>query len=278
MLKTISELETKSKHIRKLILDMCIKAGTGHVNSAYSAVEILTALYYGGIMRFDPKNPNWEKRDRFILSKGQASVLLYPILADLGYFSINELEHFAQEKGKFGVHLQHDVPGAEITSGSLGHGFGFAAGVALAAKLNQENYMTFALLGDGECYEGSIWETAMFASYQRLNNLIAIVDRNWLCATNFTENILSLEPLDEKWESFGWRVKRIDGNSFEDILDAFKGFRSRRDSKPLVIISETTKGKGVSFMSDAPLWHSLAPEGEEADQAKKEIDKGLILF
>jgi len=269
----INELNKKAKYIRNQVLDMCVKAGTGHVNSAFSAVEILVALFYGGIIRFDSKNPKWKERDRFILSKGQASVLLYPVLADLDFFPKEELDKFNQISGIFGVHLQHDVPGAEITSGSLGHGFGIAAGIALAAKMNRELFMTFALLGDGECYEGSIWETAMFASHNRLNNLIAIVDRNHLCVTDFTENIVALEPMEEKWKSFGWRVINVNGHSIEEILEALKGFRSRKFTKPLVIIADTTKGKGVSFLSDAPLWHGIAPKGQQIDEAKNELNK-----
>lgn len=224
-------------------------------------------------MRVDPQNPSWTERDRFVLSKGQSSVILYPILADLGFFPEEELSRFNQADGIFGVHLQHDVPGVEITSGSLGHGFGVATGIAMGAKMNRELYMVFALLGDGECYEGSIWESAMFASHNRLNNLIAIVDRNHLCVTDFTENIEELEPLDKKWESFGWRVININGHSFSEILDSLNGFRSRKHGKPLVIIADTVKGKGISFMCDAPLWHGMAPKGEFAINAKNELNK-----
>lgn len=276
MSKSIDELKKKAKHIRNQVLDMCVKAGTGHVNSSYSAVEVLVTLYYAGILRFDPKNPQWEDRDRFILSKGQASVILYPILADLGFFPEKELERFNQADGIFGVHLQHDVPGAEVTSGSLGHGFGMAAGIAKAAKMNRELKMVITLLGDGECYEGSIWETAMFASHNRLNNLVAIVDRNHLCATNFTEEIVALEPFDKKWEAFGWRVVNVNGHSFEEILEALRGFRSRKYTQPLVIIADTTKGKGVSFMCDAPLWHSIPPKGDQAVEAKREVNEEVI--
>ena len=273
MLKNIEELEKKAKYIRNLILDMCVKAGTGHVTSSFSCTEIMVALFYGGMLKFDPKNPTWPDRDRFILSKAQASVILYPILADLGFFPKEALDRFIQADGIFGVHLQYDVPGAEITSGSLGHGFGVAAGLALSAKMKRELFMTFALLGDGECYEGSIWETAMFASHHRLNNLIAIVDRNHMCATDFTENIVTLEPLDEKWKSCGWRVINIDGHSFAEIFKALSGFRSRKYNQPLVIIADTTKGKGVEFLSDHPFWHSLAPKGQQALEAKKELNK-----
>jgi transketolase len=275
MIKTIRGLEEKSLHIRKRILEMCSAAGTGHVTSSYSCAEIMVALYYAGILRFDPKNPEWPDRDRFILSKGQASVILYPILADLGFFPLEDLDHFCQADGKFGVHLQDSVPGVEITAGSLGHGIGIATGLAHAAKLNRELWLTVALLGDGECYEGSVWEAALFASHNRLNNLVAIVDRNHMCATNFTENSCELEPLDEKWAAFGWNVVNINGHSFEELLDALSGIRSRKSARPLVIIADTVKGKGVPFMSDHPLWHANAPKGEQIVKARAELDGAL---
>ena len=271
MLTTIKELEEKATYIRKLILEMCCRAGTGHITSSFSCTEILVALYYGGVLRFNPKEPKWPERDRFILSKGQASVVLYPVLADAGFFPKDDLKTFCLADGKFGVHLQHDVAGVEITSGSLGQGFGIATGMALAAKMNKELHMTYALLGDGECYEGSIWEAAMFASHNRLNNLVAIIDRNFLCATNFIENMVSLEPLEDKWTAFGWNVVNIDGHDFGQILSALKDVRSRKSNKPLAIIAETVKGKGVDFISYKPLWHAVTPKGDEAVRAKKQL-------
>ncbi len=273
MKQRIAELEEKSNYIRRQVLEMCCRAGTGHVNSAFSCTEIMVALYYGGILKVDPHHPESDARDRFILSKGQASVILYPILADLGFFPTEELARFNGADGKFGVHLQHDVPGVEITSGSLGHGFGVATGIALAAKLNRDSFLTVALLGDGECYEGAIWESAMFASHYRLNNLVAIVDRNHLCVTDFTENIVALEPLGEKWRSFGWEVAHIDGHSFEAIFNAFDRIRCVRSTQPKVIIADTVKGQGVSFLCNAPLWHGIAPVGDQADQAAQELDR-----
>ena len=270
MLK-INALKEKAKYIRNEILDICAEAGTGHVNSSFSCVEILTALYYGDVLRFDSKKPKWQERDRFILSKGHASILLYIILADLGFFSKKEFNHFGKADGLFGVHLQYNIPGVEITTGSLGHGFGVAAGMALAAKMNRELYMTIALLGDGECYEGSIWETAMFASHNCLNNLIVIVDRNHLCVTDFTEDVVALEPMDQKWKSFGWRVININGHSFEEILKALSGFRSRKYNKPLVIIADTTKGEGVSCLSNIPLQHGAVLKGQKLKDAKNEL-------
>ncbi|CAB5093734.1 Transketolase, N-terminal section (EC [Olavius algarvensis associated proteobacterium Delta 3] len=264
-------LTKKALQIRQDVLNMCCGAGTGHVTSSFSSIEILVALYYGGILRYDVANPGWPDRDRFIMSKGQASVLLYPILADLGYFPKEDTERFCQADGKFGVHLQHDVPGAEITSGSLGMGFGLATGMALAAQKDRKLHLVFSLLGDGECYEGSIWEAAMFAGHNRLNNLVAVIDRNYLCVTNFTENMLSLEPFEDKWRSFGWNVKAINGHSFDEIFGALEGVRSRKSSRPLAIIADTVKGKGISFMCYNPLWHGIPPSGDEAVCACSEL-------
>lgn len=266
--KLVAKLEKKSYELRKKVLDTCIKAGTGHVTSSMSCIDILVTLYYGGVMKFDPKNPDLQNRDRFILSKAQASPALYTILADLGYYGIKELDKFAQKDGMFGVHLQNNVPGVEITAGSLGHGLGIASGIALGAKMNRELYFVFALLGDGECYEGSLWETAMFASHNRLNNLAAIVDRNFICATDFTENLIALEPLEDKWKSFGWETAKIDGHSILSILNILKDIRSRKSSKPLVIIADTVKGKYIESMSYQPRWHGLAPTGNDAKTAK----------
>jgi transketolase len=191
----------------------------------------------------------------------------------MGFFPSEQIELFAQEGGSFGVHLQHSVPGVEITSGSLGQGFGVAAGLALGAKMNRELHMVFTLIGDGECYEGSMWETAMFASHNKLNNLVAIMDRNYLCVTDFTENLVQLEPLDEKWSSFGWEVKRINGHSFHELLDALKFVRSRRSSKPLMIIADTVKGEGIDSITNIPLWHGAAPTGEMAQICKVDLDR-----
>lgn len=269
----LSELKRKAFQIRKDMFNMCVKAGTGHVTSSLSCIDILVTLYHGGVMRVDPKNPDWEERDRFVLSKGQASPALYAVLADAGFFDKGELDRFAQAEGKFGVHLQHDVPGVEITSGSLGHGFGVAAGMALSAKMDRNLHMVFTMLGDGELYEGSIWETAMFASHNNLNNLVAVVDRNYLCVTDFTENLIAIEPLEQKWASFGWDVLRIDGNSIEEVLGAFDEIRSRRSVKPLVIIADTTKGEGMECISNIPLWHGLAPGPDEAKRCLSELER-----
>mgnify|MGYP006280614511 FL=1 len=268
-------LTSKAFALRKRMLKMCVAAGKGHVTSSLSCIEILVSLYYGGIMRHDPKNPQWEQRDRFILSKGQASPALYTILADLGYFDEDWLDDFAQLNGHFAVHLQNDVPGVEITAGSLGQGFGLAAGLALAYKMNRALPMVYCLIGDGECYEGSIWETAMFAAHNRLNNLVAIVDRNYQCVMDFTENLLALEPIDQKWESFGFRVVRVDGHSFDALLPVLQGLKARPQTRPTVIIADTVKGRGIEPISYAPLWHGCAPRGEAAEECLLALEKGI---
>jgi len=267
----IKGLEEKSRIVKRDMLNMCIKAGTGHVTSSCSFSEILVALYFGGLMKYDCKNPTWEERDRFILSKGQGSPMLYSVLANAGFYPMEWLNKFCEKNAPFGVHLQMDVPGVEITSGSLGQGLGVAAGMALGAKMNRQNHLVYCVIGDGECYEGSIWEALMFASHNKLNNLVIILDRNWLCVTDFTENLVKLNPMDEKFEAFGCEVKTINGHSFKEMFGALGDVRSRKSDRPLVIIAETTKGCGISFMENVPLWHGLAPTGEDAEKAKQEI-------
>jgi len=269
----IESLKSKSFEMRQAVLEMCVKAGTGHLTSSLSCVDMLVVLYYAGILRYKPENPAWNGRDRFVLSKGQASPVLYAILADCGFFDKKQLDKFAQPEGLLGVHLQHTVPGVECTSGSLGHGFGLAAGMALAAKMNQDSHLVFALLGDGECGEGSIWEAAMFASHNKLNNLVAIIDRNALGVTDFTENIVAMEPLIDRWTSFGWDTCRINGHSHEEIVAALSEVRSRPSARPLVIIADTVKGEGIEFISNKPLWHAIAPKGADIERAREELQR-----
>jgi len=267
----VSTLEEKAKWLRREVLEMCGKAGTGHVSSAFSCIEIVVALYYGGILRFNSHNPNWDERDRFIISKGHSGIAIYPILADLGFFPYDEIGRFCQKDGILGVHISKNIPGVEATTGSLGHGLGLGIGLALAAKMDRKLYMTVVLMGDGECYEGAVWESAMFAGHHQLNNLVAIVDRNMLCTTDFTENFLHLLPLEDKWKSFGWNTATIDGHSFDEILKVFADVRSRRSNKPLVVIANTIKGKGVSFMENIPIWHAVCPKDEQLRMAGEEL-------
>ncbi len=252
---------------------MCFRTGCGHIVSSFSCTDILVALYYGGTFRFDPSNRHWEGRDRFIMSKGHGAIALYPILADLGFFSLDELSKFCQCGGILGAHPDHVIPGVEVVSGSLGHGLGLAAGLALATKMDKQDRATVVLLGDGECYEGAVWEAAMFAGHHQLNNLTGIVDRNRLSVTDFTENSLRLDPFDEKWRSFGWETTTIDGHSFAEILAVLENLHSRSSSKPLMIIANTVKGKGVSFMQNEPLWHVLVPNAEQVELARRELSR-----
>jgi len=258
----IKYLEDKAHQLRTDMFEMCVNAGHGHISSGLSCTDVLTALYYGGHLSHDPRDPNWDQRDRFFLSKGHCAIILYTILADRGYFPKEELQSFSQKDGKFSIHLQKDVPGAEISAGSLGHGFGMAVGSALSAKLNRELHLTYTLIGDGESYEGSIWEGAMFAAQHQLNNLVAILDRNYQCTLGFTEDFLKLEPLGDKWEAFGWRVKRINGHDFNEIENALADIRRRPTDKPTVIIADTTKGHGVKHLSYKPLCHGRTPKSE----------------
>lgn len=275
-LDSINALEMKAKQLRKEMLQMYGKAGVGHITSGFSCMELLVALYYADILKYDAGNPDWEERDHFMMSKGHGSTALYPILADIGFFPKEELEQCTREAGMLGICLNGHVPGVEITAGSLAIGFGMAAGLAKAKKLNREKSLTFVMLGDAECYEGAIWETAMFASHNRLNNLIAIVDRNYLACTDFTENMLEMEPFADKWRAFGWKVREINGHCMKQILDAFADVRSFPQSVPLVIIANTVKGKGVSFIENIPLMHGEAVKGEKIDLAIAELEAGGV--
>ncbi len=267
----LSELKEKAKYLRREAFEMAINAGKGHLGGSLSCTEILVSLYYGNILKFDPKNPKWEKRDRFILSKGHANNTLYVLLADLGFFPKSELSKFAKDGGILGGHCDNRVPGVEATTGSLGHGLGIASGMALAAKLDSKDYVVFAILGDAECQEGSTWEAAMFANHHNLNNLIIFVDRNRLGSEDFTENTSQLEPLEEKWKAFGWDTKVVNGHSVEEIMSALKDYRTRKSVKPLVIIANTIKGKGIKSLEDNPKSHHTLPRGEEIDIAKKDL-------
>lgn len=266
------DLEKKSKWVREQVLEMCI-AGGGHLASAFSCVEIMVAIYYGKIFQFNASNPTWDGRDRFVLSKGHAAVTLYAILADLGFFSMHELTNYCKSISMLGSHPDNDIPGVEVTTGSLGHGLGVAAGISLAAKMDKKNYKTIVLLGDGECSEGEIWESALFASKNELDNLIGIVDRNQLCVTDFTENCIGLNPFKDKWESFGWNVIEINGHCFGEILNVLSRFYNGECKTPFMVIANTVKGKGISFMENDPLCHTQIPKGEQLELARKELSE-----
>ncbi|MBW2648027.1 MAG: transketolase [Deltaproteobacteria bacterium] len=265
------QLKEKAQDLRRRAFEMAINAGKGHLGGSLSCTEILVSLYYGGILRFEPQKPDWEERDRFILSKGHANNTLYVLLADLGFFPEEELSNFSQDGSILGGHCDPQVPGIEIVTGSLGHGLGIAAGIALGAALDGKNFLTFVVTGDGECQEGSIWEAAMFAGHHSLSNLVTFVDRNRLGSEEFTENSASLEPLADKWKAFGWEVKSVDGHSVDEILEALKNCRVRQSQKPLLIIANTVKGKGISCLENTPKSHHTLPKGEDIERTRRDL-------
>lgn len=268
------KLEKIATQTRIKTLDLCVSGG-GHLASAFSCVDILVALYCGGIMRIDFVNPKGDDRDRFILSKGHAASALYVILSAAGFFPEAELADYGKGLCKLGAHPDKDVSGIEATTGSLGHGLGIACGISLAAKMDSKDYKSFVLLGDGECSEGQIWEAALFASRHKLDNLIGIVDRNRLCVTDFTEDCICLDPLSDKWESFGWDVCEINGHSFDELIKALSEAKNKKNGKPKMIIAGTVKGKGVSFIENNPIWHTKIPFGKQIDAARKELDSKI---
>jgi transketolase len=267
------ELRSKAAQIRQQVLEMAITAGKGHVPPAFSWMEIGVALFYGGVLRYNPANPTWSDRDRFILSKGHGCLTLYAILADKGFFPSAELMKFASPGALLPGHPDIAIPGVEAVSGSLGHGLGIGCGMALSARLDQRTSMVFVVLGDGECDEGSVWEAAMFAGHAHLQNLVAIVDRNGLSATDFTENVLALEPLDQRWRSFGWDVTTADGHSIDGLISVLSTARSQPTGHPRVLIANTVKGKGVGFMENSPDWHHRLPKGDAVGMAFRELGK-----
>jgi len=250
---------------------MCATAG-GHLASSLSCVDILVALYCGGPLRPMAGRHDRVDRDRFILSKGHGEAGLYAILADQGYFPTHWLWQSYRRGGcLLGGHPDHHIPGIEISSGSLGHGLGIAAGMALAAQLDGREPSFFVLLGDAECTEGSVWEAAMFAAHRRLDNLVAIVDRNRIGSLDYTENYTGLEPFAHKWRAFGWEVQEVDGHDLSTLLRSIEQAREARAGAPQVIVANTTKGKGISFVENDPVWHVRGINPQEVIAARAEL-------
>ncbi len=268
---TVQEITKKVAAAKQKVLNMCVAAGKGHVTTAYSCAEIVAVLYYD-ILRIDPQRPGWANRDRFIMSKNHGSVMTYPILADLGFFDVAELETFMIDGTRLGGHSKLCLPGVDFAGGSLGIGLGVAVGMAYAAKMDRKEWLTFCLIGDAECYEGAIWEAAMLAGHHKLSNLVTILDRNRLGVTGFTEEQLRLAPLADKWSAFGWEVREVNGHSIEDLLVVFSDIRDTQRDKPLMIIANTTKGHGIDFMSDAPLYHGEPPKGDNIERAYAQLE------
>ena len=271
MLKySISELEGIARKLRRHIINMISAAGSGHPGGSLSAADIVTALYFD-IMKHDPANPHWPDRDRFILSKGHAAPVLYAALAECGYFPLEWLTTLR----KTGTCLQGHTdslltPGVDVSAGSLGQGLSIGIGMALAARLDNKNYRTYVLLGDGECDEGQVWEAAMFAPNYQLDNLTAIVDFNTLQLDGFTRDIMNLEPFAAKWAAFKWEVIEINGHDMQQIIDAIRQAKAVK-GKPTVIVAHTIKGKGVSYMENNVDFHGKAPTKTETEIALKEL-------
>ncbi|HID87064.1 MAG TPA: transketolase [Anaerolineae bacterium] len=288
----LQALKEKARALRLDILEMTTKAGSGHPSSSFSSVEILTALYFGGILRYRPKEPDWPERDRFIMSKGHAAPLLYAVLAHAGYFDRELLWTLRQVNSPVEGHpVQGRLPGLETTSGSLGKGISVGLGHVLGGRLNGLNYHVYVLLGDGECEEGQIWEAAMAAAHFKADNLIAIVDYNKYQETGPISREMALEPFVQKWQAFGWYVEEVDGHDIGALIESLQSVSAplthpasrithhpsrikhgvRAPGQPSVIIAHTVKGKGVSFVEADYTFHGRALTPEQAEKAREEI-------
>jgi transketolase len=258
-----------ANNIRKHAVNMTSTGGSSHIGSILSIADILAVLY-GSVLNYKADNPKWQGRDRFILSKGHAGAGVYAALAESGFMSVDKLKTHYKNGSDLSGHVSHKgIPGVELSTGSLGHGLPVATGMALAAKINENEHMIYVLMSDGECDEGSNWEAALFAPHHKLDNLVVIIDRNKLQSIHSTEDTLGLEPFVDKWQAFGWNVIDIDGHNHKELINACN---SKVMGKPLCVIANTTKGKGVSFMENQVLWHYRSPQGEEYKAAINELE------
>ena len=270
----VKSLEQAARKLRRQILRMIITAGSGHCGGSLSAIDLLTYLYFHAL-RIRPAEPRWPDRDRFLLSKGHCAPALYAVLAARGFFPEDKLWTLREINSSLQGHPDmKKTPGLDMTTGSLGQGFSCAVGMALAGKMDRRDYRVYVMAGDSEVQTGLLWEAVMMARQHRLDNLIAIIDNNKLQSDGVTEDIVDIEPLAEKWQSFGWEVRRIDGHNFHQIHAAFTESQSP-NGQPKVIVADTVKGKGVSFMENVVSWHSGAPNAEQARVALAELTADL---
>lgn len=267
----IKELQKRTSWLRREAFELVARSKKGHYPSSSSCAEIVVALYYGGFLRYDVRNPRNPDRDRLFISKGHAGMVLYPILEDLGFVPKGELLKFTKADGIFRFYPDPSIPGIEAITGSLGHAIGLAAGHCLAAKRDKKSIRSFVVVSDGECYEGSTWETALFAAHASLDNLIVFVDRNKCIIMDHTEKCVRLEPLTDKWKAFGWHTIEIDGHSFPDVIGALEEATSGKIRAPIAIVASTIKGKGISYMENRPDWHNRMPNDEQIAQARREL-------
>jgi len=259
--------------VRRHAVEMTRLGKSSHVGAVLSMADILAVLY-NDIMNVDPENPKWADRDRFILSKGHAGAGIYAVLAEKGFFSVDVLKTHYQNGSLLSGHVSHKgIAGVEVSTGSLGHGLSIGAGMAYAAKLDDKKFRTFVLLSDGECDEGSVWEAVLFAAHHKLKNLFAIIDYNKIQSLDFVKNTIGLEPFTDKWESFGWEVKTVDGHNTEQLKETLDEMISSPSDKPKCIIANTIKGKGISFMENTVLWHYRSPQGDEYHAALEELER-----
>ena len=267
-----ARLEKKAHELRLLSLETVVWAGSGHIGGALSAMDVLTLLYHK-YLRIDPKRPDWSERDRFVCSKGHIGVGYAPVLADLGYFDRELLKEYNHTGSPLGMHLDSTkVPGVEASTGSLGHGLALGLGLALAARVKGESWRTFVLLGDGECDEGAVWESAMAASFFKATNLVAIVDRNRCMIDGPTEEVMALEPFASKWAAFGWEVLEVDGHDLDELSIAIERGLAAKD-KPVVIIASTVKGKGIDFIEGDYRWHYGSFDAQMAAKARESLER-----
>jgi transketolase len=268
----IKELQSKANEIRRDIIKMLLEAGSGHSAGPLGMADVFTALYFGGILNYDPKKPDWEDRDRLILSNGHICPVLYATLAHAGYFPHEELMTLRKLGSRLQGHPEKTkLPGVETTSGPLGCGLAQAAGYAYAARMDGKKFRVYCITSDGEHDEGNHWETVMFAGKNKLSNLTSFVDRNNIQIDGFTDDVMPLEPLVDKYRSFNWNTLIIDGNSISEVNDAVNKAKSVID-KPTVIIANTIPGKGVSFMEGKYEWHGKAPDARQAEEALRELE------
>ena len=267
----IQRLKKTAKEMRKIIIKTSENAAQGHVAPAFSAIETGVALYFH-IMKLDPKNPKWEDRDRFLLSAGHKCLISYVALAMLGFYPMEVLDTFDQFGSTLGGHpIYEKCSGVDASTGSLGHGLPLGVGMAIAGKRDKKDYRVFVMMGDGECDEGTVWEGAMAASKYKLDNLVGIVDYNKLSVDGLISEVMPLEPFADKWRSFGWECREIDGHNMEEVVSTLEKIPFK-EGKPSMIIAHTIKGKGVSFITNKLEWHMRAPTKKEAVAALDEIE------
>ncbi len=269
-MKSFNVLIDKAKWVRKETLKLHKRAPESRLASSMSPVEIFVVLYYGDILSYDPQNVQWQERDRLIISKGHGAVSLYPILADLNFFDKEELNKISTEDSFLGVIPDNSIPGFETINGAMGHGLGVACGIALALKRKTSSKKVFVLSGDGELNEGAVWEAIMFASYHKLHNLILIIDNNKMSMLGYQKVILGLEPLEEKFNAFGWKAQTVDGHNVEQLHTALYNLKNDDYSQPKVLIANTHKAKGVPSLEGDPLCHVKSLPANQIDKILQE--------